>query len=46
MAGIVNTAASSVEHFIRWVWWIIIASVIITTLIEIYDSYRKAKISI
>lgn len=44
MSDIFDSAVSSVEYFMKWTWWIIVASVVVTTLIEIYDSFRKSKI--
>lgn len=34
---------SSVHNFFDWAVWTVIAVIIVTTVIEIYDSYRKAK---
>lgn len=43
LADILEINLTSVTNFIEWARWTIIAIVIVTVLIEIYDSYRKAK---
>jgi hypothetical protein len=44
MADIVNSSVGTVKYFMKWIWWIMVASFIITTLVEIYMTYRKARI--
>lgn len=43
LASILEINTSSVQNFIDWAVWTIIATVIVAIAIEIYDSYRKAK---
>lgn len=45
MAETIGKSASSVLTFMDWTWWIIVVSVVATILYEIYDSFRKAKIT-
>jgi len=44
MADLLDFTVAQVQNFMKWIWLTIIASVIVTILIEIFDSYRKAKI--
>ena len=44
MANLLEMTTSSVNNFIQWAVWTVVVVVIVTTVIEIYDSYRKAKI--
>lgn len=44
MADLLNVSIASVGYFIDWAIWTIVAITIITLAIEIFDSYRKAKI--
>lgn len=43
LANVLEINSSSVQNFIDWAVWTIIATIIVTVAIEIYDSYRKAK---
>lgn len=42
-ADIIETNAVSVENTINWIWWSMIFTFVITIAIEIYDSFRKAR---
>lgn len=42
-ADIIETNAISVENTINWIWWSMIITFVIAIAIEIYDSFRKAK---
>jgi cytochrome c oxidase subunit IV len=42
-ADIIETNAISVENTIKWIWWSMIITFVIAIAIEIYDSFRKAK---
>jgi len=44
MASLLEISLASVNNFIEWAIWTVVVSVIITMVIEVYDSYRKAKI--
>lgn len=44
LAQIFETSAASVENFLKWIWKIIVASIVIPTMIEVLNSYRKARI--
>ncbi|HEY4552133.1 MAG TPA: hypothetical protein VIG80_02955 [Bacillaceae bacterium] len=44
MAEVTETTPATVTSFLEFLYWLIVAGVVIPTLIEIYDSYRKAKI--
>lgn len=43
MAQIFETTVSSVDYFLTWIWKLIIASIVIPIVIEVFDSYRKAR---
>ncbi|MGN7388594.1 HAAS signaling domain-containing protein [Sporosarcina sp. SAFN-015] len=43
LATELNINMSSVNNFIDWAVWTVITVIIVTAVIEIYDSYRKAK---
>ncbi|MFK9095220.1 HAAS signaling domain-containing protein [Bacillus salipaludis] len=43
-AELFETTSSTVANSLDWIWRIIVASFVVTTLIEIFDSYRKARI--
>jgi hypothetical protein len=43
-ADIIETNAISVENTLNWIWWSMIITVAIAIAIEIYDSFRKAKL--
>ena len=43
MADLLEINLASVDNFLTWAVWTIVATVIVTLVIEIYDSYRKAK---
>ncbi|MCM3711873.1 HAAS signaling domain-containing protein [Sporosarcina luteola] len=43
LANVLEINSSSVQNFTDWAVWTIIATIIVTVAIEIYDSYRKAK---
>jgi hypothetical protein len=42
-ADIIKTNAISVENTINWIWLSLVITLIITHAIEIYDSFRKAR---
>ncbi|AOV06696.1 HAAS signaling domain-containing protein [Sporosarcina ureilytica] len=44
MANLLEISLSSVQNMMYWAFWTIIVTVIVTSAIEVYDSYRKAKI--
>jgi hypothetical protein len=43
-ADIIKTNVSSVENTMNWIWWSMICTVAIAIAIEIFDSFRKARI--
>ena len=45
MADVIETSKASVANFVNWLKWTIVMIVLITLMIEIYDSYRKAKLN-
>ena len=45
MANLLEISLSSVKNIVKWAVWSVVITIIVTTAIEIYDSYRKAKIS-
>ena len=42
-ANLLELSTSSVNNFIEWAVWSVVAVVVVTTAIEIYEHYRKAK---
>ncbi|MBE4909192.1 hypothetical protein IMZ08_14085 [Bacillus luteolus] len=42
-ADIIETNAISVENTIKWIWWSMIITFVVTIAIEIYDTFRKAR---
>lgn len=44
LANVLEINLSSVNNFINWAVWTTVAIVIVTVAIEVYDSYRKAKL--
>ncbi len=42
-ADIIETNEGSVKNTITWIWWSMIITFVITIAIEIYDSFRKAR---
>jgi hypothetical protein len=42
-ADLIEINANSVENTINWIWWSMICTLVITIAIEIYDSFRKAR---
>jgi hypothetical protein len=42
-ADIIEMNAISIENTIKWIWWSMIITLVITIAIEIYDTFRKAK---
>lgn len=43
MADLLEINLASVDNFMTWAVWTIVVTVIVSLVIEIYDSYRKAK---
>ncbi|MCG7344978.1 hypothetical protein MHZ92_12600 [Sporosarcina sp. ACRSL] len=44
LANLLEISLSSVNNIEKWAVWSVVITIIVTTAIEIYDSYRKAKI--
>lgn len=44
MADILEFDISSIDNFINWAVWTVVVTIIVTTTIEVIDSFRKAKI--
>ncbi|MFJ7726705.1 HAAS signaling domain-containing protein [Neobacillus sp. NPDC097160] len=43
-AELLETTSSTVANSLDWIWRLIVATFVVTTLFEIFDSYRKARI--
>lgn len=43
-SDLIETNAGSVENTINWIWWSTIITFVVTITIEIFDSFRKARI--
>lgn len=44
MAKLTETTTSSATIFIDGIWWITVAAVVVSILIEVFDSFRKGRI--
>ncbi|WP_342433315.1 hypothetical protein [Neobacillus sp. FSL H8-0543] len=42
-ADIIETNIIAVENTIKWIWWGMIISFVLTIAYEVYDSFRKAR---
>lgn len=42
-AEIIEMNAISVQNTVKWIWWSMVVTLVITNAIEIYDSFRKAR---
>lgn len=43
-AQLFETTSSAAANSMEWIWRVIVASIVVTTMIEIFESYRKARI--
>ncbi len=43
-AQLFETTSSAAANSMEWIWRVIVASFVVTTMIEIFESYRKARI--